>query len=95
MQEIQRTFNNYNFSFGEFFAVDFLLDDNLDVWVLEVNYNPQVLSVTPDRIRRNYKMLEDHFELQYIYLKSKLHRLSEFAKGLSAKERKSILNQSK
>jgi tubulin polyglutamylase TTLL1 len=26
--------------FGEFFAVDFLLDDNLDVWVLEVNYNP-------------------------------------------------------
>lgn len=26
--------------FGEFFAVDFLLDDDLDVWVLEVNYNP-------------------------------------------------------
>lgn len=40
-------------------------------------------------------MLEDHFELQYIYLRSKLHRLSEFAKGLSPKERKSILNQTK
>lgn len=26
--------------FGEFFAVDFLLDDDLEVWVLEVNYNP-------------------------------------------------------
>jgi D-alanine-D-alanine ligase-like ATP-grasp enzyme len=26
--------------FSEFFAVDFLLDDDLDVWVLEVNYNP-------------------------------------------------------
>jgi hypothetical protein len=49
--------------FGEFFAVDFLLDDNLDVWVLEVNYNPQVLSVTPDRILRNFKMVEDTFEI--------------------------------
>ena len=28
------------YSFMEFFAVDFLLDDDLDVWVLEVNYNP-------------------------------------------------------
>jgi len=27
-------------TFSEFFAVDFLLDDDLDVWVLEVNYNP-------------------------------------------------------
>ena len=26
--------------YAEFFAVDFLLDDNLDVWVLEVNFNP-------------------------------------------------------
>ena len=34
----------YSFSrdsrFGEFFAVDFLLDNDLEVWVLEVNYNP-------------------------------------------------------
>jgi hypothetical protein len=26
--------------FAEFLAVDFLLDDNLDVWVLEVNHSP-------------------------------------------------------
>ncbi|CAD8156648.1 unnamed protein product [Paramecium pentaurelia] len=82
-------------TFGEFFAVDFLLDDNLDVWVLEVNYNPQILSVTPDRIKRNYKMLEDHFELQYAYIKSKLYRLSQFGKTLMKNNTKSILNQSK
>lgn len=43
------------------------------------------MSVTPDRIKRNYKMLEDHFELQYVYLKSKLYRLAEFAKTLEKK----------
>lgn len=42
---------------AEFFAVDFILSDNLEIFVLECNYNPQILSVTPERIRRNYKMM--------------------------------------
>lgn len=42
---------------GEFFATDFMLTDNLEIFILETNYNPQILSVTRDRIRRNYKMV--------------------------------------
>lgn len=42
---------------SEFFAVDFLMNDDLEIFVLEVNYNPQILSVTPERIRRNIKMI--------------------------------------
>jgi tubulin polyglutamylase TTLL1 len=47
-----------DYRFSEFLAVDFLLDDSLRIWVLEVNFNPQILSVTPDRIKRNYKMID-------------------------------------
>jgi tubulin polyglutamylase TTLL1 len=67
-------------SFGEFFAVDFLLDDDLEVWVLEVNYNPQVLAVTPDRILRNFKMVEDTLEIQFAYVRSKYLRLVAYLK---------------
>jgi tubulin polyglutamylase TTLL1 len=42
---------------SEFFAVDFIMSDDLLLYVLEVNYNPQILSVTPERIKRNYKMI--------------------------------------
>ncbi len=42
---------------SEFFAMDFLMTDDLEIYVLEVNYNPQILSVTPERIKRNFKMV--------------------------------------
>ena len=53
--------------FAEFLAVDFILDNDLRIWVLEVNFNPQILSVTPDRIIRNYKMIDViYYTLKYI-----------------------------
>lgn len=64
--------------FAEFLAIDFLIDDDLDIWLLEINYNPQILSVTPDRIQRNYKMIEDTMEIAFAYLKSKLYRIKVF-----------------
>ncbi|CAD8076688.1 unnamed protein product [Paramecium sonneborni] len=64
--------------FSEFLAIDFLLDYELDIWLLEINYNPQILSVTPDRIKRNYKMIEDTMEIAFAYLKSKFKRIKLF-----------------
>jgi len=29
-----------DFRFAEFLAVDFILDNNLRIWLLEVNFNP-------------------------------------------------------
>ena len=57
---LTRSVQNYwvkESKFAEFFAADFLLSDDLKLYVLEVNYNPQILSVTDDRILRNYKMI--------------------------------------
>ncbi|CAD8137738.1 unnamed protein product [Paramecium pentaurelia] len=64
--------------FCEFLAIDFLLDNDLDIWLLEINYNPQILSVTSDRIKRNYKMIEDTMEIAFAYLKSKYKRIKIF-----------------
>lgn len=66
--------------FGEFFAVDFLLDNDLDVWVLEVNYNPEILSTTPEKVKRNFKMMSDTSEILFAYIKSKYIRLNNFLK---------------
>jgi tubulin polyglutamylase TTLL1 len=48
--------------------------------VLEVNYNPQILSVTPDRIERNFKMVEDTLEIHFAYVRSKYLRLLAYLK---------------
>lgn len=69
---------SYDTRFAEFLAVDFLLDDTLDVWLLELNYNPQILSVTEDRIKRNYKMIEDTLEIAFAYIRSKFKRIKHF-----------------
>jgi len=45
------------------------LTDDLEIYVLECNYNPQILSVTPERIRRNYKMVM----VRYIFIKNNLN----------------------
>lgn len=34
---------------GEFFAADFLLTDELDLHIMEINYNPQTLNTTESR----------------------------------------------
>ena len=64
--------------FSEFIAIDFLLDDNLDIWLLEFNYNPQILSVTEDRIARNYKMIDDLLEIAFKYVQSRFNRVKSF-----------------
>lgn len=67
---------------AEFFAVDFILSDDLEIYVLEVNYNPQILSVTKERIKRNYKMVQDTVEIYHAYTKSRYLRVRRFVKKL-------------
>ena len=52
-------------SFGEFLAIDFLLDNDLEVWVLEVNYNPYVLDTKQEKIIINFKMVKDTLEISF------------------------------
>lgn len=39
--------------FFELFAVDFLLDENLKLFFLENNFNPQILAVSEGRVKRH------------------------------------------
>ena len=61
--------------YAEFVAIDFILDNDLRVWALEVNFNPQILSVTPDRIVRNYKMIDETLEIAFALIRSKYIRV--------------------
>ncbi|CAK56620.1 unnamed protein product (macronuclear) [Paramecium tetraurelia] len=60
---------------SEFFGVDFMLTDDLQIYVLEVNSNPQLLKTIPERIVQNTKLVKDIVEIQVAYLRSKYVRL--------------------
>ncbi|CAD8120836.1 unnamed protein product [Paramecium sonneborni] len=67
---------------SEFFGVDFMLTDDLQIYVLEVNSNPQLLKTTPDRIKQNTKLVNDIIEIQIAYLRSKYVRLRSLIKKI-------------
>ena len=45
IRSTQHTFANDS-KLGEFFAADFLLTDDLQIHIMEINYNPQTLNTT-------------------------------------------------
>ncbi|CAK79159.1 unnamed protein product (macronuclear) [Paramecium tetraurelia] len=59
---------------GEFFAADFLLTDDLDLHIMEINYNPQTLNTTEARKQQHFKMVQDMIEISNAYLRSRFMR---------------------
>lgn len=49
---------------GEFFGVDFIMDDNLVLWILECNRNPNFLAVTEGRKEKFGKLIPNMLELE-------------------------------
>ena len=70
----------YNDSrFFELFAADFLLDEELNLVLMENNFNAEILNVSEARVQRHVKMFADLFEIQLLYLRQRFARLSAFA----------------
>ncbi|CAD8096417.1 unnamed protein product [Paramecium primaurelia] len=67
---------------SEFFGVDFMITDDLQIYVLEVNSNPQLLKTTPGRILQNTQLVNDIIEIQVAYLRSKYVRLRSLIKRI-------------
>ncbi|CAD8070870.1 unnamed protein product [Paramecium sonneborni] len=67
---------------GEFFAADFLLSDNLDLYIMEINYNPQTLNTTESRREQHFKMVQDMVEISNAYLRSRFIRFQKIVKRL-------------
>lgn len=59
----------------EMFGIDFVLDQNLKLWFIEVNRSPQILSVTKYRTELQVRMFQDLFDLMYSYYRSRMKRL--------------------
>ncbi|CAK92738.1 unnamed protein product (macronuclear) [Paramecium tetraurelia] len=59
---------------GEFFAADFILTDDLKLYIMEINYNPQTLKTTEARLKQHTKMVQDMVEISNAYLRSRYIR---------------------
>lgn len=63
---------------GEFFGLDFVMDDNLRLWIYECNRNPNFLAVTEGRKRLFSRLIPDMMEVQIAYIRSKFTRIRKF-----------------
>jgi len=59
----------------EMFGLDFMLDDQLNLWFIECNSSPQLIGTNEYKTKFLVKMLTDMFEIQYAYYRSRMKRL--------------------
>ena len=67
------------------FGLDFMLDDKLGLWLIEVNASPQLVGTSPMKEKLMVETLSDMFEIQYAYLRSKMKRLFEIVHRIQGK----------
>jgi hypothetical protein len=63
---------------GEFFGVDFIMDNNLRLWVLECNRNPNFLAVTNGRKDKFGRLIYDVLDLNMRLIRSKYIRIKKY-----------------
>jgi len=61
----------------EMFGLDFMLDDNLNLWFIECNSSPQYIGTNPLKTNFLVTMLSDLFEIQFAYYRSRMQRVYE------------------
>jgi len=66
----------------ELYGVDFLLDTNLNLWFLEANSGPAIGGYSVPMEKFIVKMVQDHFEIAYGILKSRMKRVLNYVNGL-------------
>jgi len=67
----------------ELFGIDFLLDENLKLWFIECNAGPQMKRTNPEKEKMLKKMLMDHFEIMFGYLRSRAKRTVQFVNRIT------------
>ncbi|CAD8138108.1 unnamed protein product [Paramecium pentaurelia] len=87
IRSAQQKFNRDS-RLAEFFAADFILTDDLQIHIMEMNYNPQTLKTTLARERQHAKMTQDMIEIQNAYLRSKYLRFKKIITRLANKMNK-------
>ncbi|CAD8142537.1 unnamed protein product [Paramecium octaurelia] len=87
IRSTQQKFNRDS-RLAEFFAADFILTDDLQIYIMEMNYNPQTLKTTLAREKQHAKMTQDMIEIQNAYLRSKYLRFRKIITKLASRMNK-------
>lgn len=64
----------------EIFGLDFILDEELNLWFIECNASPVFQGTSPEKEVFQTRMLRDMFNIEYAYLRSRVKRLRNWAK---------------
>jgi len=69
----------------EMFGLDFVMDEETNIWLIECNPSPQLIGTTEKKTKFLVQMLTDLFEVQYAYFRSRMKRIYKFFGELSVK----------
>lgn len=64
----------------EMFGLDFILDDELNLWFIECNASPVFQGTSVEKEIFQTRMLRDMFNIEYSYLRSRVKRLKNWSK---------------
>jgi hypothetical protein len=67
----------------EMFGLDFMLDDELNLWFIECNASPQLIGTNELKTNFLVKMLKDLFEIQYGLYRSRMKRVLAVVKKMN------------
>ena len=72
----------------EMFGLDFMLDEDLNLWFIECNSSPQLIGTNEYKTNFLVKMLEDLFEIQYSFYRSRMKRVLKLIKKMNQQAEK-------
>jgi len=66
----------------ELYGLDFVMDENLDIWFIECNVAPQIVGTNTRKTQLLTKMIQDMFEIQLAYYRSRMTRTFNFINNI-------------
>jgi len=65
-------------SLSELYGIDLMLDDNLDVWFIELNTMPLIAGWNPVTVKFFNNLMKDYFEIEFALLRSRMKRVVQY-----------------
>jgi len=69
----------------EMYGLDFVMDENLNIFLIECNASPQLIGTSQKKTDFLTNMLRDLFEIEYAYLRSRMKRVHKFIQEMEIK----------
>jgi len=74
-----------NPSMFEMYGLDFVMDEDTNIYLIECNASPQMVGTSERKTKFLVQTIEDLFEIQYSYLRSRMKRVYSFIRDVQAK----------